>query len=288
MNKKVRVARLSILSNSFLILLKLLVGLFSGSVSIISEAIHSFMDLLAAIIAFFSVRISDTPADDRHPYGHGKFENISGVIEAFLIFIAAFWIIYEAVKKLIPPSQAEVKDAGIGLGFIVMIISAAVNIIISKKLYKVARETDSVALEADALHLRTDVLTSLGVAIGLALMFITGIHILDPIIAILVALLILKESFELFSKAFSPLLDSALPVADLETIKSILQQCCSENMTYHDLRTRKAGNYKYIDFHLNLDENMTVKDAHAICDQIENNIRQAITNAEITIHVENF
>jgi cation diffusion facilitator family transporter len=286
MNKKVRVARLSIISNSILILLKLTVGIFSGSVSIISEAIHSFMDLLAAIIAFFSVRISDTPADARHPYGHGKFENISGVIEAFLIFIAAFWIIFEAIKKIIEPGK--VAEIGIGMGFAVMITSAIINIIVSRKLFRVAKETDSVALEADALHLKTDVLTSLGVAIGLALMFITGIHLLDPVIAILVALLIFKESFELFTKAFSPLLDSALPANEIESIKSILQRCCSENMTYHNLRTRKAGNYKYIDFHLNLDQNMTVKEAHDICDKIENEIKVAIINAEITIHVENF
>jgi len=286
MNSKVRVARLSILSNSFLILLKLLAGVFSGSVSIISEAIHSFMDLLAAVIAFFSVRISDTPADEQHPYGHGKFENISGVVEALLIFIAAFWIIYEAVKKIIQPS--EVEDVGIGLGFGVMIISAVVNIIVSKKLYRVAKKTESVALEADALHLKTDVITSLGVAIGLALIYITGIHLLDPIIAILVALLILKESYDLFSKAFSPLLDTALPSEEIDSIKSILQQYCSENMSYHNLRTRKAGNYKYIDFHLNLDEDLTVKEAHSICDRIENEIKRAVSKAEITIHVENF
>ncbi len=286
MNKKVGVARLSIFSNTILILLKLFVGVFSGSVSIISEAIHSMMDLLASVIAYFSVRISDTPADDRHPYGHGKFENISGVIEALLIFIAAFWIIFEAVKKFIDPS--EVAEIGIGLGFFVMLISAAVNIIVSRKLYKVSKETDSVALEADALHLKTDVLTSLGVAIGLAVIYITGFHIVDPIIAILVALLILKESFELFTRAFSPLLDSALPADDKKKIEAILQQCCSGNMTYHNLRSRKAGNYKYVDFHLNLDENMTVREAHEICDQIENKIKQVISNVEITIHVENF
>jgi cation diffusion facilitator family transporter len=284
MNKKVSVARLSIVSNSGLIIMKIVVGLFSGSVSIISEAIHSFMDLLASLVAFFSVRISDTPADERHPYGHGKFENISGVIEALLIFVAAFWIIYEAVKKIIEPTKVE----QIGFGVVVMLISAVVNILVSRKLYRVAKETDSVALEADALHLKTDVYTSFGVASGLLLMWFSGIHLFDPIIAIFVALLILKESFELFSKAYAPLLDLALPAHDVSHIAAIIQKHCTNDMSFHNLRTRKAGNYKYIDFHLNLDPNITVREAHKICDQIEENINSEFDHSEVTIHVENF
>lgn len=284
MNKKIRVARLSILSNSMLIILKIIAGLASGSVSIISEAIHSFMDLLASFVAFFSVRISDTPADERHPYGHGKFENISGVVEALLIFIAAFWIIYEAVKKIAHPEEVE----KIGLGFAVMIVSAIVNMFVSSRLFRVARETDSVALEADALHLKTDVYTSFGVATGLLLMWITGIHLIDPIIAIFVALLILKESYELFLKAYAPLLDLALPAAEVAQISDIIQHHCTSEMSFHDLRTRKAGNFKYIDFHLILDPEKTVREAHAICDRIEEDIKKAFDPAEVTIHVENF
>ena len=284
MNKKVRIARLSIISNSLLIVLKLIVGVISGSISIISEAIHSLMDLLASIIAYFSVKISDTPADERHPYGHGKFENVSGVIEAVLIFVAAFWIIYEAIKKMLNPGEIE----NISYGFIVMLISAIINFIVSRKLYKVAKETESIALEADALHLKTDVYTSAGVAFGLLLIWITGYHLLDPIIAILVALLILKESVELFLKAYSPLLDISLSVKELETIKSIINGHCIGRINFHDLRSRKAGNYNYIDFHLNLPENLTVKEAHQICDAIENDIKANLKNTEVTIHVENF
>jgi cation diffusion facilitator family transporter len=284
MNKKVSVARLSILSNSVLIILKVTVGFLSGSVSIISEAIHSFMDLLASIVAFFSVRISDTPADERHPYGHGKFENISGVVEALLIFVAAFWIIFEAVKKIINPSPVE----HLGYGFAVMIVAAIVNIFVSRKLYRVAKETDSVALEADALHLKTDVYTSIGVATGLVLIWISGIPLIDPIIAIFVALLILKESYELLAKAYAPLLDLALPAGDVARISDIIQHRCSGDMSFHGLRTRKAGNYKYIDFHLNLDPEMTVREAHEICDLIEQDIQKAFDHTEVTIHVENF
>ena len=284
MNKKVSIARLSVVSNTFLIAMKLTVGIMGNSISILSEAIHSFMDLLAAIIAYFSVRVSDTPADKNHPYGHGKFENISGVVEALLIFVAAFWIIYEAIKKLIEPEPI----GSIWLGFAVMSISAVVNAIVSSRLYKVAKETESIALEADALHLKTDVLTSIGVAVGMALIWLTGYHILDPIAALLVAVLILKESWDLLRKAYGPLLDVALPSNEVEKICVVIEKHCTENIGYHDLRTRKSGNRRYIDFHMNLPPEMTVKQAHDLCDLIEADIHQAIPHSEVTIHVENF
>ena len=283
MNKKVRIARLSVLSNTVLIAMKLVVGLMSGSISILSEAIHSFMDLLAAIIAFFSVRVSDTPADENHPYGHGKFENISGVVEALLIFVAAFWIIYEAIKKLINPEPI----GSIWLGFAVMTVSAVINAFVSTRLYKVARETESIALEADALHLKTDVLTSAGVAVGMVLIWLTGYHILDPIAAILVAILILKESYDLLRRAYGPLLDVALPAGEIEKISMVVEKHCTGNISYHDLRTRKSGSRRYIDFHMNLPSDMTVKEAHELCDLIEADIRKVIPLSEVTIHVEN-
>jgi cation diffusion facilitator family transporter len=284
MSKKVKAARISVLSNTLLIALKLTAGILSGSVSIISEAIHSFMDLLASIIAFISVRISDRPADERHPYGHWKIENISGVIEALLIFVAAIWIIYEAIHKIITPGKVET----IGLGFTVMCVSALANSLVSWYLYKISKETGSVALEADALHLKTDVYTSLGVAAGLGLIFLTGYHILDPVVAILVSMLILKESYSLLMKAYKPLMDESLDPEEVKIIRETIERYCKENIKYHDLRTRKAGNYNYVDFHLNLDENLTVKEAHDLCDLIEKEIKLRLVNSEITIHVENF
>jgi len=284
MSKKVKAARISVLSNTLLIALKLTAGILSGSVSIISEAIHSFMDLLASIIAFISVRISDRPADERHPYGHWKIENISGVIEALLIFVAAIWIIYEAIHKIITPGKVET----IGLGFAVMCVSALANSLVSWYLYKISKETGSVALEADALHLKTDVYTSLGVAAGLGLIFLTGYHILDPVVAILVSMLILKESYSLLMKAYKPLMDESLDPEEVKIIRETIERYCKENIKYHDLRTRKAGNYNYVDFHLNLDENLTVKEAHDLCDLIEKEIKFRLVNSEITIHVENF
>jgi cation diffusion facilitator family transporter len=278
-NKKIKTARLSILSNCTLIVMKVLAGIYSGSVSILSEAIHSGMDLLAAIIAYFSVKLSDSPPDDKHPYGHGKYENISGVIEAFLIFIAAGWIIYQAIHKIIMPKPVENME----IGAVVMVISSIVNFLVSRRLYQVAKETDSIALEADALHLKTDVYTSVGVAIGLFLIWITGWYFLDPAVAIIVALLILYESFKLIRNAYSPLVDSSLSVDETRIIQ---EEIAKRNLSFHNLRTRKSGKYRFADLHLEMSENMELKEIHKICDEIENEIKARINNIEINIHVE--
>jgi len=260
--------------------MKLIVGLISGSVSIISEAIHSSMDLMAAIIAFFSVKVSDNPPDSRHPYGHGKVENISGVIEALLIFVAAIWIIVEAAKKLM--GEAIELDS-IAIGSIIMLISALVNTYVSRKLYKVARETNSVALEADALHLKTDVYTSLGVAAGLGLIMLTGINWLDPVVAILVAVFIIRESYILLKRAFTPLLDEAWEKDEIDELEKTLFEL---KVNYHELRTRIAGNYRFIDLHIDMPKDISVENAHHYCDSIEENLTSRFENLNVTIHVE--
>lgn len=281
--RKEKVALLSIVSNTLLIILKMIAGIVSGSVSIISEAIHSGMDLVAAIIAYFSVRVSSKPADEDHPYGHGKIENISGVIEGLLIFVAAILIIKEGIEKLVHPSEVAQK----GIAMLVMGISAVVNIFVSKKLYKVAKEEDSVALEADALHLKTDVYTSAGVGVGMALLIIfPQFKLLDPIIAILVALLIIKESWSLCRNAFRPLLDAKLSDEEEENIKHVLEKYNDEIIDFHSLRTRKSGHIKYIDFHLTVQRNFTVEEAHNLADKIENDIEENIMNTNVNIHIE--
>lgn len=280
MNAKTSIARLSILSNSVLIIMKLVVGLISGSVSIISEAIHSSMDLMAAVIAYMAVKFSDDPPDSRHPYGHGKIENISGVIEALLIFVAAVWIIIEAIKKLV---TGEFIIESILLGSAIMLISGIINFYVSYKLYKVARSTNSVALEADALHLRTDVYTSVGVGSGLALIYFTGINWLDPLIAIMVAMFILWEAYRLLTKAFTPLLDTAWEDKDISDLEMRLKKL---NVKYHDLRTRVAGNYRFVDIHVEIPENVSVGSAHQYCDEIEEELTGSYDNLTVTIHVE--
>ncbi len=279
LTKKTRVARLSVLSNTFLIILKVSAGLISGSVSIISEAIHSGMDLVAAVISYFSVRASDRPPDLEHPYGHGKYENVSGVIEAILIFIAAAWIIIEAVKKLITPHEVGT----LGLGAATMFVSALVNFLVSSRLYKVSKETDSIALEADALHLKTDVYTSAGVGAGLVLIMITGWHTFDPVIAIGVAFIILRESYELLKKAYSPLLDTSLSSEELKTIDTVLSGL---GVNYHELKSRKSGDRRFVEFHIELPSDEKLQDVHNFCDEIEKELKKNLKNLVVQIHAE--
>lgn len=281
-NRKVRVALLSIISNATLIIFKIVAGIISGSVSIISEAIHSSMDLLASIIAFFSVKASSKPADDDHPFGHGKIENISGVIEGVLILVASIMIIVQAIKKIYNPRPIENEWVAI----LVMFISGLVNFIVSTKLYKVGEEEDSMALKADALHLKTDIYTSLGVGIGILLIKITKIHILDSIVAILVAFLIIKEAVELTKNGFDELIDKRLSDEEENEIKDIIERCKSEFIDYHKLKTRKSGNVKHIDFHITLDKNTTVKEAHDIIGDIKKEMNKSIKNSRVTIHID--
>ena len=282
MKEKTRVAGISIISNSLLTVSKITIGIFSGSVSILSEGVHSGIDLLAAIIAFFAVHESGKPADERHRYGHGKIENVSGTIEAVLIFLAAIWIIVEAVKKILEGPQIE----NLGIGIIIMAISALTNVFVSGLLMKTAVKTESVALKADAMHLRTDVYTSAGVFLGLVLMKITGWAILDPIIAILVALLIIKAAFDLTKEAFMPLVDVSLPAEEYKVILAVLDSHADEFVEYHDVRTRRAGSERYIDLHLVVPKFMPVLQVHELCDKIEQEIEEQLRGSDVLIHAE--
>jgi len=286
---KTQVASLSVASNTFLTLAKVTIGLVSGSVSILSEGIHSGIDLLAAFIALFAVRESGKPADSEHAYGHGKIENVSGTIEAVLIFVAAVMIIIQAIQKfqkMIAGEGGHVGELGLGLGLLVMGVSALTNLFVSTKLMSVAKRTDSVALEADALHLRTDVYTSGGVFIGLLLIKITGWAILDPIIAFGVAFMIIKASFELTKKAFSPLVDVSLPDEEREIIAEILLFHAEEFVEFHELRTRKAGAERHADLHLVVAKYTSVVDVHELCDVIEHEINMRLKGTHVLIHAE--
>jgi len=271
-----------VFSNIFLVVLKIIVGIVSGSVSIISEAAHSAIDLVASLIAFFSVRVSNLPPDKEHPYGHGKIENVSGVVEGLLIIIAAVWIVYHSIHSLIANEPVQYMQWGV----VVMGISAIVNFFVSRRLYKVAKETDSIALEADALHLKTDIYTSIGVALGIGLIWLTGWHILDPIIAILVALIILTEAYNLIKSAFNPLLDFSLGADEVEIITKIIEEFTDDCIGFHHLRTRRSGPYKYIDFHLEVPDEMTVRESHNLCDKLEERLKEEISTVDISIHVE--
>jgi len=277
-----KIALLSICSNSFIVLLKLVVGIITGSVAIISEAIHSLLDLVASIIAFFSVKISNRPPDKEHPYGHGKFENISGTIETLLIFIAGIWIIVESVEKLIHPSPIKLPF----LGVMVMLLGAFINWQVGKKVQKVGDETHSVAMQSNALHLLTDVYSSLGVAASLILVSLTGWVVLDALIGIGIALYIMKESIELGKKSFTPLLDTGLTSSEIKQIEQVLLNFKPQFIEYHDLRTRRSGAEEHIDFHLVLPSSTSIEEAHLLCDKIEDEIKKVLINPQILIHVE--
>ncbi len=287
--RKVRVAVLSVISNITLVVLKIIVGALIGSVSILSEAIHSGVDLIAAIIALFSVRTSSIPPDKRHPFGHGKIENISGTIEALLIFAAACWIIFEAIKRLRHPEPLEALGWGVG----VMLISAVANYFVSQRLFKVGKETDSVALAADAWHLRTDVYTSAGVMIGLALIWLgeriyPGIDLnwLDPAAAIAVAMLIIKAAYDLTIQSAKDLLDVTLPPEEESWIRQRILQHQPVIHGFHRLRTRKSGHFRFVEFHLKVDPDMSVQISHAITEDLSLSIEKQFPGTSVMIHIE--
>ncbi len=282
MNEKIRAARLSIASNTVLTLAKLAAGLFMNSISVLSEAIHSGLDLVAALIAFVSVRESAKPADDRHPFGHGKFENVAGILEAVLILAAAAMIIASAYPKL----RGEVEIHSLGLGAAIMGISALVNFFVSRELMRVARKTESPALAADAWHLRTDVYTSVGVFAGILAIKITGLTILDPLIAIGVTMLIVRAAVRLIIDSMRSILDVQLPETEQQIIREILEKYSSHYLEYHDLKTRKAGSQRFIVLHLVVPGGRAVNKVHELCDRIEEEICSCFKDANVLIHTE--
>jgi cation diffusion facilitator family transporter len=287
--KKTLVAVFSVVSNLFLVLVKIMVGVFIGSVSVISEAIHSGVDLIAAVIALVAVRSSGKPADSDHPFGHGKIENISGTIEALLIFLAAVWIIYEAIDKLLHPRPLE----NTGWGVAVMLLSAGINLALSRTLLKIGKEADSIALQADAWHLRTDVWTSAGVMAGLGCMwlgkkFLPGVNLqwLDPVAAVCVALLIVKAAYDLTVRSGRDLLDSSLEPAEVRWIREVISGHVPPVCGYHRLRTRKAGADRFVEFHLIVKGEMTVEASHDLTDDLTSHIEEKLKNTSVTIHIE--
>ena len=286
--RKSRAAWLSVASNTTLVVLKIAAGLLVGSVSILSEAIHSGVDLLASFIAVMAERASRKPPEERHPFGHGKVESISGTIEALLIFVAGGWIIYEAIHKLLAPEPLQMVHWGVA----VMGVSALANAAVSSHLFRVGRDTDSLALIADGWHLRTDVWTSLGVALGMLAISVGGwlapnldLTWVDPVIAIVVALMILKAAYDLTGQSSRDLVDTSLPADEEELIKRHIRSQ-HQVLGFHHLRTRKAGDLRFIEFHLMVEAEMTVLESHRITERLTEWIQEHYPKSTITIHVE--
>jgi cation diffusion facilitator family transporter len=280
---KTRAAALSIASNSILIVLKLAAGAITGSVAIITEAMHSSVDLIASIVAFVSVRQADKPADADHPYGHDKIENMSAAVEAMLILVGAGVIVFESVRRL--SSGAEVRSLGLGIG--VIAFSVLANVVVSTVLARRARETESPALEGDAAHLRTDAATSAAVLVGLVVVQLTGAAWLDPVIALAVAAAIVYAGIKLLLRASRVLVDEALPPEELDAVRAAIEEFGPRGVCgYHKLRARRAGSRRYVDLHVQFVSGTTLENAHATAHQLQDAIRGRLRGADVLIHLE--
>jgi len=278
-----RAAALSIASNSGLILLKLVAGAVTGSVAIVTEAIHSAIDLLASIVAFFSVRQAETPADASHRYGHEKFENVAAGIEGMLILVGSGVIVYTAVQHLV--EGTEIESIGFGIG--VVAFATAVNLVVSQYLYRRAAATDSAALAGDAAHLRTDAFTSLGVLAGLALVSATGETWIDPVVALLIAVAIVFTGLRVVAGSWRVLVDEALPPEEMAAIQEAIESFGDRGVAgYHELRTRRAGPRRYVDMHVQFRSGTTLEEAHAIAHSLQDTIRERVRGADVLIHLE--
>jgi cation diffusion facilitator family transporter len=278
--EKKRVALISVGAAIFLTGFKLVIGTLTGSLGILSEALHSGLDLVAAVITYFSVRISDKPADKKHNYGHGKIENLSALIETILLVITCVWIIYEAVSRLASgKTHIEVTI----WSYIVVISSILIDIRRSRALSKVAKKYNSQALEADALHFSTDIYSSAVVLLGLICANF-GLFFADSVAALFVALIVLFVSYKLGKRAIEVLLDKA-PQETIEKVEKVLKTY-NEVMLYHSLKIRTAGADTFIKFNIHLNPASVLKDVHGLCDKIEKDLNAEIPRSEVYIHAE--
>jgi cation diffusion facilitator family transporter len=278
-------ATLSIASNSTLIALKLAAGAITGSIALITEAIHSGIDLVASVIALISVRRADEPPDREHPYGHEKVENLAAAIEGMLILVGAGVIVYEATRRLV--SGAELESLGVGIA--VIAFSCVANIAVSAFLYRRARALESPALEGDAAHLSTDALTSFGVLVGLLLVEITGEAAFDAIAALCVAVAIVFSGLRILTRSGRVLVDEAPAPDELDRIEAAIaseRQHHPEIAGYHKLRARRAGARRFIDLHLQFAAGTTLEHAHTVAHHVRGAIEREIRNADVLIHVE--
>jgi cation diffusion facilitator family transporter len=282
---KTGAATLSIVSNSILIVLKIAAGLVTGSIAIISDALHSGIDLMASVIARISVGRADVPADEEHPYGHEKVENLGAAIEGMLILVGAGIIVFEATRRLVVGGEVE----ALGTGIAVVAFAGVTNLGVSTFMYRRARQLGSPALEGDAAHLRTDAITSLGVLVGLALIEVTGVVALDSIVAIVVAAVIVGAGVRILTRSSRVLVDEAPPPEELDRIEAAISAERArhpEIAGYHKLRARRAGARRHIDLHLQFRAGTSLEDAHAIAAAVRVAIEAEVPRSEALIHLE--
>ena len=280
---KASAARLSIVSNSALIALKIVAGAITGSIAILTEAVHSSIDLLASIVAYLSVRKADEPADDTHMYGHAKIENLASAIEGMLILVGAGVIVFEGVRRLVVGSHVS----SLGFGIAAVAVSVVVNLGVSSYLYREGRRHDSPALEADAAHLRADAVTSFAVLVGLVLVQVTGVVELDSVIALTVAAAIVFAGVRILTRSTRVLVDEALPSEELDAVRNAIEEYPGpEVVGFHKLRGRRAGSARYIDLHVQFAPGTTLERAHEVAHKLQDDIRSRVRGADVLVHLE--
>lgn len=277
-----RAALLSLIVGALVFALKYLAYHFTGSVALYSDALESIVNIVAAAAALIALRVAALPADPNHPYGHTKAEYFSAVLEGVLILFAAVTIFQEAYKGFLNPR--ELKD--LNLGAIISLVASGLNGILGTYLIRIGRAVRSPALTADGKHVMTDVVTSVGVLLGVLLAGMTGIQMLDPLLAMLVALNILWTGWQLMKESVGGLMDAAPRAELLEQVRNMVGQYGEGALEAHDLRARHAGRITFIEFHLVVPGSMTVQEAHSICDRIEEALKKTLHEVEISIHVE--
>ena len=280
---KRRTAALSVISNSSLILLKLIAGTVTGSVAILTEAVHSSIDLVASVVAYFSVRKADEPADDSHRYGHEKIENLAAAIEGILILVGSAAIAFEAIRHLLEHGSVHT----VWLGVVVVGLSMIVNLVVAARLSRAARRTGSPALAGDAAHLGTDALTSAAVLVGLVLVAITGAQWIDPVVALVVAIVIVTAGVRLLAQSSRVLVDESLPAEEVQEIRAAIVQFSDRGVVgYHELRTRQAGARRYVDLHVQFRARTSLEDAHRTAHELQDLIGARLRGADVLIHLE--
>ncbi len=281
MQEKKSVALSSVVAAMFITAFKLIIGLSTMSLGIISEALHSALDMVAAIITYLSVSVSDRPADREHNYGHGKVENLSALIETILLLVTCVWIIYEAIKRL---TTGNVHIDVTYWSYIVVISSIIIDFTRSRALSRVAKKHNSQALEADALHFSTDIWSSTVVLFGLIAYQFLGWKNADSIAALFVAVIVLYVSYQLGKKAIDVLLDKS-PANTKEIVREVLKEF-PEALRYHHLKARTAGADTFIKFNVHFNPDLSLREVHEVCDKMECKIKSKIPRSEVYIHAE--
>ena len=277
-----RAARLAIYINLLLVAGKVAVGVFTGSVSVLSEAAHSGVDLLLAAAVWLAVRFAHRPADDTHPYGHGKVESLASLGAGVAILGVAGLLAWEGVNALVRGAEA----VQVGPGIAVMAVAALTSGLLSRYLLRVSRAENSPALEATGLEMGTDTFTACGVVVGLILTRLTGWATLDPLIGLAVAAIVLWNGCRVLVRAVRGLIDAQLPPDELAAIREVLDAHADNYLEYHALRTRHVGGAHAIDLHLVVPRTMSVGEAHALSSHLEDEIAAALPQTDVTIHME--